>query len=951
MLTPTPVWELDPDLDFTATVDGTTIGATPTLGGRAFTTPWGTTATVETVGEHRVLRGGPVDGSGGDAAAAHFSSAITGTLPVSVAMVIDINPLAAQYTYAARIKYGAYQGVVVQSYGGEMQMWNPDSTYYVIPAGRHVLLVVDDVTSERMYLDGNLLEDSVWGSARTQAAVLLTFWGDVYRAAAWSTALTPAQVAVVSSDLSTAYSGQVALTASTTVVFTAATEVTTTVAAPAVTPPATPGGSVTPPVPPEPQLPGAGVGDPVIRRVSEIMPAPPVDGAGNWNLDTNGIPASWEPTTVVDVEFARVQVVVEGVDITYLWDTPLPFPTWTRTEPFGSAAATISIPQITPFHVLPTWCAPGANVDILLVRTTGTVVSRFAGVVTTFGHHADAGVFRLECSGVLFADDLQLRQPAFLTAPRDIGAVVADVLNSSISRRHTDLTPKVTGCMTGVLGGWEPKLTGYVAELLATAVTGGRQWTVACSVRAPVLVLKDTTTIGWTVSNGQRGITVDLTQDWSKAPNVLFGSGIGPDGGRWQNAKYPNWRPDSTPAYPNTNPSQTIKVGTTDAGTDTGAGVSDWQRRVGLNPTGQFGQVERARAFGVQAAAGIQQDGIVGPQTWAATFGTGSNTGTLECFYAPLAFSTTVMPRLFGPDGDDLGANPAYDPDVLRVEDKIDSGQGVSKAEGTRSAKEILARDIHPGWTGSVTFEIDPEQGSRYDVMEGSNGQIRGFRGTDLVVHTASVDYTEAAVIATVDTNARDYPELRAVRERERNATDPAKSLVKRLTSGSVGVDRATFDAESPAGRIPRHALFANLWTVVRIPFGAYGSVVRTEVTTSGSVRPFSLGVFDRPITAAQLLALMGNPMSATENPWSAHADALTAAGLLMSWGWAKQPGGYYPQELTSPDGTTTSPVTGRLLDDSSWEYASSQVPWLWVAEIASGSCYIEGRFWPGADG
>lgn len=809
----------------------------------------------------------------------------------------------------------------------------------------HVTVVTWTPTGMSVYVDGTLVGSSTVapGSFAGLTGVLTldsengepTMAPDLAYVAMYDATVDPV---ALSASIAAAHTATPALTATGTMTWTTTGTVSPPPTVPAL-PVATPGGSVTPPTPPVPQLPPSTVPDPVIRRVSELMPAP--------TLDARGFPVDWSPTSVVDVEYARLQVVVEGADITY-WDgAPIPMPTWTRTEPFGSADATVALPQITPFHALPAWCVPGANIDIRLSLVAGGVVSRFAGVVDTFGHRADAGVFTLECNGIVFLDDLQLRQPAFLTQPRDIGDVVADVLTSAVSRRHAPVDSVVTGCLTSVLGGWEPRVTGYAQQLLATAVTGGRQWTVRCDERSPVIVQKDTTTIGWTVSNGARGVTIDLLQDWSQAPNCLFGEGVGSDGGRWRNAMYPNWRPDDTPAYPNTNPAQTMKVGTTDAGTDSGSGVSDWQRKVGLPATGRFTQTERARALAVQTAGGISRDGIVGPQTWAVTFGTGSNVGTLECFYMPLAYSPLVMPRLLGPDGADLGANPAYDPNVMRVEDKLDFGQGVDKTEGTRAAGEILAREIHPGWTGTIGLTLDPEECSKFEVQEGSNARIRYFRGTTLDVHVSRVDYGET-VTATVDTNARDYPTLAAIRDRERNATDPAKSKVRRLNTGSLTEARATFDAESPAGHVPRHALFANLWTVIRIPAGSYGSIVRTELTTSGAARPFSVAVFDRPITAATLLGIVGNPLIATANPWSDQADQLADAGMLMSWGWAKQPAGYYPGEYADPNGETSAPITGRLVDDASWDYSSTQAPWLWVAEIAAGSCYIEGRFWPG---
>lgn len=704
-----------------------------------------------------------------------------------------------------------------------------------------------------------------------------------------------------------------------------------------------PGGSVTPPPLPEPQDPPAGVPDPVLWRVSEVMPSPALDDRGN--------PIEWVPSAVVREAVGRVQVVVEGVDITYLDGAPLPVPSWTRTEPFGSAAATIQVPQITPFHRLPDWCVPGASVDIRIARTGGGVADLFAGVVGTFGHRADTGLFTIECVGAIYSTDLQLRQPAFLTQPRDIGDVVAEVLNTAVSRRHDPIAPVVTGCLTSVLGGWEPRVTGYLQQLLATAVIGGRQWTVACDVRTPVLRLKDTDTISWTTHNGQRGVQIDLTQDWTKAPNVIYGEGIGNDGGRWRNAMYPNWRPDDTPLFPMA-PSRFFTVGTRDTQTTTGRGVSDWQARVGQPVTGRFSQGDRQRALAVQAAAGIQRDGTVGPQTWAATFGTGSNTGTLECFYLPIAFAPNAMPRLYGPDGADLGPNPEYDPAVLRVEEKLDYGQGVDKAEGVRAAGEYLARAINPGWVGRVVFEEDPQETSRYLIREGSNGIIRGFRGEDLKVHVAQVDYSEDSVGLTVDTNARDFPMLDAIRERERNATDPAKAYQKRPNKGSITEARATFDAESPAGQVPRFALFPNLWSVIRIPFGAYGSIVRTELTTTSAPAPFSVAVFNQPVTSTDLLALVGNPLAAEDgNPWSDHADALEGRGLLMAWGWENQPCGYYPQTFSTPDEEEDPPpVTGRFLDDASWDYATTSAPWLWVAVIAAAGCFVEGRFWPGAD-
>lgn len=703
------------------------------------------------------------------------------------------------------------------------------------------------------------------------------------------------------------------------------------------------------PEPPEPQDPPAGVDAPLVRWVSETMPSPTLDG--------RGFPVDWTPTATRNSPLGRFQIVVNGVDVTYWNDVATPVPTWARCEPFGSMNAVLTFPQITTFHAVPSWCKAGAAVDIRLVEVGGTIHHRFAGIIDDFGHSEDPaqadnpGAFVVQARGAVFADDLQLRKPAFTTAPIDIGTAIARELNATISRRHTKVSRVVTGCLTQVAGGWEPRVTGWVQQLLATAVKNGRQWTVKCAVRTPVIALKDTTTVTWSVHNGQRGVTVDLDRDYSQAPNAIYGEGINDKGGRWRNAKYPGWRPDDTPPYPFDNPTRTIHLGVSDGATDTGDGVSRWQRKAGRPVTGTYSRADRLRCLEVQEDAGITRDGIVGPQTWAATFGTGSNTGTLDCFFLPLAESKKVEPRRYGPDGDDLGPNSSYSSSVLRVERKIDFGQGVSKSEAKRAAREILARDSNPGWSGTVTLEIDPPERSRYLIDEGSNGVIRGLRGADVQVHVAKVEYTDTTVTLTVDTNARDYPTLASIRERERDAVDPAQALIsKRLTKASVTDARATFDAESPAGQVPRFALFANLWSVIRVPFGSYGSIVRTELTTDGPESAFSVAVFDRPITAARLLTLVGNPLTASDdNPWD--SDAVNDAGLLMSWGWGGQPCGYYPGSYSTPSTTTNaSPLTGRMVDDASWEYASVSPPWVWVAFIASSACHVSGRFLPGVD-
>lgn len=700
-----------------------------------------------------------------------------------------------------------------------------------------------------------------------------------------------------------------------------------------------PGGAQVPPSNPAPASPSAmsAAGVYPLLHVWETMPAPTL---------VDGIPVGWTATADGISEYAHVQIVVEGVDITLYDGIATPIPSWRRAEPFGAQSATIELPQITAFHVTPAWARHGANVAIRLVKLAGGIVDLFNGFVMDVGAREDSGTFTLEALGCLFSADLTLRPPSFSTAPQDIGTLIPSLLNAVPGRRYNVMTSVVTGIQTSVAGGWEDMLTGAVQGMLATALdSSAAQWTVACPVRTPALVKKDTTTIATTIRTGQRGIDIDLNSDASQAPNVIYGEGVAADGGRWRNAKYPNWRPDDTPPYPYDPPDTSIKVGTTDAMTDTGNGVSVWQRKVGQPVTGVFSQADRIVLLRIQRGGGITDDGLLGPQSWATSFDTGANTGTLDgAFIMPLAFAPEVMPRLYGPDGDDLGPNPAYDPDVIRVERKVNFGQGVDKATGTASAIRMLARDGDPGWFGVISFTMDPAEMSRYELREGMNIRILDWRGEDITVHVASARYDESVVTLEVDTNARDYPTLQALMTRDREAIDPAKTAVKRLLSGAVSTDRATFDAESPAGRIPKHAVYGGLWDVRRIPAGAFGTFVRSEVTTSSPASKFACAAFGKPVTAAQMVAEVGNPLTASENPWQ--SDALDDMGLLQAWGSPFQPEGYYPKQYSDPNGETSAPVTGRMVDDASWDYASERSPWIWVATFTEVSCNVEGRFY-----
>ncbi|MCR6647801.1 MAG: hypothetical protein NVV70_06535 [Cellulomonas sp.] len=429
----------------------------------------------------------------------------------------------------------------------QAMVFGVDLAYPTLDEDLHAWVLWSDGTDVALICDGDVVASGTGATAPELGFTYLrsNSGATLFRAAVWDEELTLEQAQTLSSDLHAEFTDtSVALE------FAGSWNVTGVVRIdvddlylPPLLPEPVKGGRQDPPAMPDPVAPPDTLDASIARRYAEVMPAPSLNAAG-WPVD-------WTPEEIVDEPWATLQIVVDGVDVSVLAGVRTPVPTWSRGEPFGDLEATLRFPQITPFHADPAWCVPGAWVVIRWRRVEdGSFVRGFNGVIDKFARTEDEGVFEISCRGPILASDLQLRAPAFDPAPRDVGSVIAEVLNSAVSRRTLACSAVVTGCSTSVAGGWEPRALGYVQQLLATAVKDGRQWTVACDDRTPVIKLKDTETVTWSVRTGQRGVRVDLVQDWSQATNVLYGEGISPDGGRWRNAVYPGWHPDSTPDYP-----------------------------------------------------------------------------------------------------------------------------------------------------------------------------------------------------------------------------------------------------------------------------------------------------------------------------------------------------------------------------------------------------------------
>lgn len=707
-------------------------------------------------------------------------------------------------------------------------------------------------------------------------------------------------------------------------------------------------------------VPPAGVTERPIMRYSVSVPA----------MSGRVDDATYAGYTTVAEEVGVPHLLVDGVDVTYFRGVPV-FGTTsaqsasdTSAQPFGDTVATFDLPQLTPFEATGAgdlaWLVDGASVEVVMRRSDGLVTRLWAGhlISPDDGNDQTSAKSAWSAEGALFQAAWQGHRVPTILDPSDIGTMIPTYLNGVISRRYPGIAKVATGINTTIRGAYTDSEMSYCQGLLATAWTATpSQWTIAKkpgTARSYQMLLKDFTTVTATLTCGARGVVTDLSRDLTATANVIFGRGVAVNGYSWAGWIYPD-PTGNAPDYPYADPSVTITIGSADAGTLTGHGVSDWQRRVNeLNLTGNvpisgtYSAGDAAVCETIQADYGLLVDGVVGPQTWAATFAVGSDGGNLNGAYRkPLAIDPRVEPNLYSANGAVTGPNPAYDPSILRFERDIDYGAGVSKAEATASAVLELARSKDTSLTGTITLTTDPRECSRFFISPGANVKLLGFRGGNPVLHVVSVqrNWSTLDVVLTVDQSGRDALTLASIIARNKAARDDPSlrpntfGLLSRVTVDTV-VD---FDGESNGGIVPRLALFGGLWTVIYIPVSQQGNISLMSLATSSPPSPFCFALFGAPVTPAHLVNLVGDPLTGT-NPFSttaASADALDGLGFIEAFGGPGSAAGYWPGQQSS------DPLTGRDEETAAISYVSAKPPWVWLAIWSPTSCFIQGRLYP----
>ena len=652
-------------------------------------------------------------------------------------------------------------------------------------------------------------------------------------------------------------------------------------------------------------------------------------------------------------------VWVDGVDVTYFRGVPVKLAGWRDEAPFGWTDTTLTFPQVFHFEEPGTgdlaWMRPDAPVEIAIVREDGSRLHRFTGQLTSDDPGTGRG--RTECvwgvEGLLWqAAHAHHEVPARLD-PTDIGTLIPGELNGTPSRRFSPIAKVATGIPERKRGSHGQNRWDYVTDLLSVAVReDGKQWTIEpTGPRSFRLALKNTTTVDWTVTAGAPGVELDLSKDHHERIDAVYGRGVGPDGYAWANVFFPDLLPYDPPDYPYADPDRNVLLGDEDSDTLTGQAITLWQRRIrdlgytSLAVDGVFGAADRAAVYWIQRKRGIQVDGFMGPQTWAATWNVGTIGGDLSTVRLPLAVRPEVERYLYGANGATVGKNPEYDPSIIRHEVDVDFGAGVTKAQGREMAQRILERGTDPGIAGTIRLTTCPWEGSRWEINAGDNVKLKGYRGGDVLARIVAVDADPEAltVTLTIDSEFRDAMAVVQVLERNRESkADPARRPGNPNKRSRLDQDMVTpFEGESPAGRLPRMALFGGLWTVWPVPVSEIGDVAKLRFWTEGPTSKFCVAMFGKPITANQIDAFVPAPLT-NSTPWETHEETLlNKFGWIDTWGKDGQAAGY------SPGQEGESALTGKLTDDAGFPFVSQKSPWVWVAMWSPVATFIEGRIYP----
>jgi hypothetical protein len=304
-------------------------------------------------------------------------------------------------------------------------------------------------------------------------------------------------------------------------------------------------------------LPPAGFAERTIWRRSVIVPdlsaypKHPVTGQPRVPDDEY---AQWEADAIVE-EVGVPHVLFpdndDVNDMTYYRGLPIQGLRFLKREPLGDCDADVTIPAMTSMDTHPDdvgaphpFTRARANMELVMRKSDGSSRRLWSGNVFTrsLGNDGRQPTMTLHALGSLYMADQPRVRPVVSDVPLDCGYLIHRALGLVTAKRYVPPPTVTTGIPSNERGAWSDSPLGFVTGLLAKMWTeDGNQWTIAKipgTRRAYETRLKKTEP-EWIITNGARGVYVDLEED-DNGRNIVFGYGTNPDGGFWQNTKYPD---------------------------------------------------------------------------------------------------------------------------------------------------------------------------------------------------------------------------------------------------------------------------------------------------------------------------------------------------------------------------------------------------------------------------
>lgn len=667
---------------------------------------------------------------------------------------------------------------------------------------------------------------------------------------------------------------------------------------------------------------------------------------------------SYPATRGVSRKAGRNRIVVGGVDVTFFRDRATPFPSYSLTEPFAYGATSLEFPQVHAGYERTgqgdlAWAKHGARVQLSRVwDDTATEVIDYVGEVASID--PSGRVLRMDVGGQFSGPASMLQEVTQMyRSERDVGRW------ASLAAARVGLTfdpwfgPDTNIDLTHTGG---QSLLSWAQYVCAMSQDNGVQRVMMPTTWGSDtwgFPEKDSTTVHATAFHDDARVVLEVSDDVSEQPNVIYGTCVTPDGVRITNAKWPNVFAGPAPDYPMPG---SFGVGTTDADTSGGDGITILYiklRELGFLPwevanTGVYTSDFVDAVKKVQRKANLTQSGNMNTATWDALWDTGVTGFSVNGAYIePLAEDDRVRQWNRASNGAILGRNPLYDPTVPRVEVFIDYGPGMRKAAMFRHARGVLARSQSlKNWTGTLRFNnaglFSGSQTSATanetnlmpmrDLRPGMNVWIPDFDGGTLF-HVSGCDVDTDGVTATVDTQARDLVEVREIMARNAESRVDVRrewNLANRTAKHS----RAMVNSDENFGELDRNVrLVGGQWNVVPMIAGQQGQVNRVDIRLINSPAEFAWMVLSKPMTrdgkggvSERLKRKFPNPLATGANEtWLEKDDTIDWMDdktILAADGTGKQPAGFGSRRKFDDNGNRTSAaVTGRLLDDEPFPY------------------------------